>query len=323
MKILAMIVDYKSTDDARHLSVQLAKHAALLKSSFDLKIVHVDNGNVPQVQLSDGQKGLAIECLATGGNRGYAGALNFTIQHYQDHAHRSHDINRPNHAQNYDAYWLLNSDLEIEPDCLDHLVQALTENPQVGAVGPLVYVFKKQNQIWGARGKVSPLSGLTAMTDWKPGGRLPKWSYLPGCTVLIRATAYDQAGGLPEHYQLYFEETEFCIRLQRLGWDLWVARDAIAHHRVDSLKAGIPARHFAYYFIRNNLLFWKNSFGIPIWLQFPRMIYVACREVILPLRRARNWADVGDRLKYLGAGIVDGVLLALNRPLKFENKLFK
>ena len=311
-----MIVDYKSREDAERLSVQLARNSILSKKSvnstdFELRIVHIDNGNTPTVQLSEAQKTHSIECLATGGNLGYAGALNFAIRHYQD---------SPNH---FDAFWLLNSDLKINPDCLRHLVAAMTENPRVGAAGPIVSIFNKQNQVWGARGKVSPLLGMTSMTDWKQGGPLPKWSYLPGCTILIRASAYEAAGGLPEHYQLYFEETEFCIRLKRLGWDIWVANNAIAYHKVDSLKAGIPARHFAYYFIRNNLIFWKNNFSIPFWIQFPRMLFVAGREVILPLRRAKNWEQVWDRLKYLGAGIIDGVLLACNQPLRFENKLFK
>lgn len=159
------------------------------------------------------------------------------------------------------------------------------------------------------------------MTDWK-GGFLPENSYIPGCSLLIRATAFEQAGGLPSHYKLYFEETELCIHLQRIGWKLWVERGATLVHKVDSMKAGIPARHFAYYFTRNNLAFWNKVYGIPWWIQMPRTLYVIFREVLLPLRRANSLHEFLDRLGYTCAGLWDGIFLVLKKKLRFESRLF-
>jgi GT2 family glycosyltransferase len=153
-------------------------------------------------------------------------------------------------------------------------------------------------------------------------GYLPHWSYLPGCSPLIRATAYQEVGGLPVAYKLYYEETELCVRLQKRGWKLWLQRDAVAYHAVFSQRKGIPARHFAYYFIRNNLRFWKTNFGIPVALQLPRTLYVLFREVILPLRRASTLAEFLDRLKCGLAGIWDGVLFARGKAPQFERRLF-
>jgi GT2 family glycosyltransferase len=216
----------------------------------------------------------------------------------------------------------LNSDLEIEPDCLNKLVKTLRENPKVGAVGPVVRIFSRREKVWGARGVVSPWLGTTAMSPWEEG-LLPKWSYIPGCSILVRADAYLQVGKLPEKYKLYYEETEFCIRLQKANWDLWINPDATVYHKVDSMKGRIPARHFAYYFTRNNLSFWKTSFGIPIWVQLPRTLYVICREVILPLRRAKTLSELTDRLKYVACGLIDGLFFALGRPSRFERNLFQ
>jgi GT2 family glycosyltransferase len=211
----------------------------------------------------------------------------------------------------------------VQENCLEKLVAELKLHSNIGAIGPTIKNAQKKDQDWGSRGKVNPAIGMTSMSEWKERGRLPKWSYIPGCSLLTRAQAYDQLGGLPEIYHLYFEETEYCIRLQKANWDLWIEPDAIAIHRVDSLKSGVPARHFAYYFIRNNLTFWKRNFGISIWTQLPRTMYVVLREVILPLRKAHSMTEAWDRFKYACGGFYDGILFYRDQPFYFEKRLFQ
>ena len=319
-RILALIVDYHTTTDAEFLSYQLATHAAATLEAhpglFSIQIVHIDNGNSPPVTLSSRQREFAIQSLTTGKNLGYGGALHFAIQQY------AQSVPAADHAGAYDAYWFLNADLEIDSECLPQLVRVLNQHPAVGAIGPLVREYSRRNRTWGARGKISPWLGTTAMTDWQVSGPLPRWSYIPGCSLLVRAQAYHQVGGLPTQYHLYYEETDFCVQLQRQNWILWVERTAVAYHKVDSMKDRIPARHFAYYFTRNNLLFWKKCFQIPIWFQIPRTLFVLFKEVLLPLRRARSWDLFFDRLKYAKSGMIDGIRLAQGRPLIFEKNLF-
>jgi GT2 family glycosyltransferase len=306
-RVLCIIVDFKSTEEAKKLSLQLAQSST---PSFQITICHFDNGNQPTVGLSSDSAHYAIELFRSPTNLGYAGALNTAIR-------QSEKSSLP-----YDAYWLLNSDLEIDSKCLSKLVEVLDTHPNVGAVGPLIRKAESRESIWGARGSISPFWGMTAMGDWEKGGILPRWSYLPGCSILVRAKAYWEVGGLPELYKLYFEETEFCVQLQKRGWYLWVERSATVYHHVYSLKNGIPARHFAYYFIRNNLVFWKRNFGIPMWIQLPRTLFVALKEVALPLRRASSLKEFLDRLKYLFAGLWDGILFSRKRPVRFERQLF-
>jgi GT2 family glycosyltransferase len=220
----------------------------------------------------------------------------------------------------YDAFWFLNSDLELEKDALPKLVAVLNQNPRVAAVGPRVFKGRSA-RVWGTRGVVNPLLGTTAMTDWPRSGALPRWSYIPGCSLLIRREAYEEVGGLPLEYRMYYEETDLCIRLQRAGWDLWVETDASVYHSVKSMEKGIPARHYAYYFPRNNLYFWNKNFRIPWPLQLPRMGAVVVKELVVPLRRVRSAAELGDRLKCIGAGLFDAVPFVKGKSL-FDHKLF-
>jgi GT2 family glycosyltransferase len=305
-KILSIIVDYKSTEAAERLSLQLTR----LKTSRRMgQVIHFDNGNFPPVSLSQAQIQNGVKYQRSEINLGYGGALNEAIRRLK------------NLGERFDAYWFLNSDLEITPSCLDKLTQVLNLHHEVAAVGPRVLDGRDLSRVWGARGVVSPLLGTTSMKDWK-GGRLPENSYIPGCSLLIRARAFDQVGGLPTHYQLYYEETELCIRLQRQGWRLWVERSALVTHHVDSLRAKFPGRHFTYYFIRNNFIFWRSLFQVPWWLQLPRTLCITFKEVALPLRRSKSLDEFKDRIFCIGGGLWDGICMARKKPVHFERTLF-
>lgn len=144
-RVLAIIVDFKSTADAQALSLQIASQIKPGRG-LDLKILHFDNGNFPKTTLSPAQLANQITYQRSEINLGYAGALNEAV------------LETRKLGKKFDAYWFLNSDLEIETgtNCINKLVQVLNLHPQVGAVGPRVLDARKQGKIWGARGKVSP-----------------------------------------------------------------------------------------------------------------------------------------------------------------------
>jgi GT2 family glycosyltransferase len=305
-RVLALIVDYKAREMAEALSCQIAEGE---RTGFALEVLHIDNGNAEPVALSERQKQKGVRLCRTAGNGGYAFALNEGIRFERAQ------------GREYDAYWFLNPDLTVEPACLSRLVEVLDREPRVGIAGALV--LKGESElVWGARGVVNPVTGLTAMTDWPKSGVLPRWSYIPGCSLLTRAQVYDEVGGLPERYRLYFEETEFCVQAQKRGWELWLERAAVTRHLVQSMEDGIPARHFAYYFARNNLYFWKHNFGIPWALQLPRASFVVMKEIVLPLRRARNLGELSERLSLAAAGLLDGVEFLRERFTRRERRHF-
>jgi GT2 family glycosyltransferase len=98
--------------------------------------------------------------------------------------------------------------------------------------------------------------------------------------------------------------------------------EARAYHHVRSQAARVPAKHFAFYFARNNLYFWKTCFGIPPWLQFPRTLMVVFKELILPLRRARGWRALRENLAWTWAGLRDGFEFLERETTPRERELF-
>ena len=48
--------------------------------------------------------------------------------------------------------------------------------------------------------------------------------------MFVRREAYDSIGLMDEGFFLYFEETDFCLRAQRAGWECWYVPESRVHH---------------------------------------------------------------------------------------------
>jgi len=304
LRVLALVVDFRTSEEAARLSPQVARSDT---AGIDLTVCHVDNGNDTPVSLTEEERRHGIRLVRLPSNGGYGSGIRAAIARAAD--------------EQYDAYWFLNSDLEVENDTLAKLADVLRDDPDVGAVGPTV-IWGRGPRVWGARGVVSPLLGMTAMTPWPQGGELPRWSYIPGCSMLVRRKAYVEAGGIPDRYGMYYEETELSVQLQKAGWSLYVEPDAKVYHAVNSRGAGVPARHHAFYFTRNNLYFWKRNFSIPPLLQLPRTLAVVFKDVVIPLRHASSPAEALDRLRYVGMGLRDAFPFLHQRYTPRERRHF-
>ena len=305
LRVLALIVDFRTSADAARLSRQVARSDT---AGIDLTVCHVDNGNDVPVALTEEEHRHGIRLIRLPSNGGYGSGIRAAIA-------------RAAAGETYDAYWFLNSDLEVESDTLTKLTDVLRDHPEAGAVGPTV-IWGRGPRVWGARGVVSPLLGMTAMTPWPQGGELPHWSYIPGCSMLVRREAYEEVGGIPDRYGMYYEETELSVQLQQAGWSLHVEPDAKVYHGVNSRDAGVPARHHAFYFTRNNLYFWKRNFSIPPLLQLPRTLAVVFKDVVIPLRHARSPAEALDRLRFVGMGLLDAFPFLTHRHTPRERRHF-
>ena len=150
------------------------------------------------------------------------------------------------HAQGQ-CYLVLNSDTEVEPGALAALVGFLETHSEVGAVGAqmvlpggaiqpscatdpgLMAVFWEQTYL----DKLFPRSALTghyAMTDWDYQSAR-QVDQVVGACLCVRREAFTQVGGFDPAYFMYFEDTDFCIRLRQAGWAIWFLPQArILHH---------------------------------------------------------------------------------------------
>ncbi len=131
-------------------------------------------------------------------------------------------------------FMLLNPDTICREGALVGLVRFLDEHPDVGAVGPLVLNPDETLQYSWARFPrlITEIRGIldrridgfktptTAEQVREIGPFATDW--VGGCAMVIRRTAVEQIGLMDESFFMYNEETDWCYRLHKQGWSVWV-----------------------------------------------------------------------------------------------------
>ncbi|MGQ0631417.1 MAG: glycosyltransferase family 2 protein [Sporichthyaceae bacterium] len=246
-RVATVVLNFRETEDTLR-----AVAAVRASAGADPRVIVVNN-SAPDSTHADlvYRLGADVECLASGGNLGYAGGNNVGIRHAL--------TDRP------DFIWLLNPDTEVEPDCLSRLLATGAERPNTGAIGPrLVFPNRRKIQFDGGLvddatfGTPSHLHYGRQVAD-TPAIGPREVDYVNGASILIRRTALEQVGLLPEEYFLYFEETAFCRDLGAAGWRCLVDPRAVTVHHVRS-RPGLPTPYYLYYMTRNRLYFARRYF---------------------------------------------------------------
>lgn len=141
--------------------------------------------------------------------------------------------------------WLLNTDTIVRPGALRTLIEFMQAHPQAGGAGSRLEHMDSTRQASAFRfhslvgefdscislGVVSKL-----MRRWKIAPSLPdeptQFDWLSGASLLVRTQVFREVGLMDEGYFLYYEETDFCRRAQRLGWSFWYLPQSRVVHLV-------------------------------------------------------------------------------------------
>jgi hypothetical protein len=218
------------------------------------EIVVIDNGSADDSVAAVQAAFPSVTLIEAGDNLGFAGGNNLGLERAQ--------------AMHADYALLLNNDTEVAPDCLSQLVEAAEADPKVGVVGPMIYYFAQPELIWSAGGGVDWRWGDTHMIgigepDRGQFGDQPRSvDFVTGCALLIKMPVVEQVGPLDGRFFAYYEENEWCVRVQRAGYKtLHVPKAKVWHKISPDAREATPQVH--YYMIRNRLLFLKLARARP------------------------------------------------------------
>ncbi|MEO0977099.1 MAG: glycosyltransferase family 2 protein [Pseudomonadota bacterium] len=147
---------------------------------------------------------------------------------------------------------LLNSDTVVHGDVLQKSVSYLDEHPSVGAMGcrvlntdgtvqltcsefpTLINLFVMSSGLWKL--KTPRWFGKYLMTDWQRDSERSV-EVISGCYLLVRNKVIREVGALDEHFFFFGEETDWCYRMRKAGWQLMFAPvGEITHHGGGSVK---------------------------------------------------------------------------------------
>ncbi|MFQ5582323.1 MAG: glycosyltransferase family 2 protein [Mariprofundaceae bacterium] len=206
---------------------------------------------------------------------------------------------------------LINPDAWLEKGSLRHMLTEIEQHDDVAVVGPrmirdeqiepsLLYAPRIRD-VW-----FFLLSGMRAfgsggfsgrMADgypWDAGG---EGNHVRGSCMLVRMQAVREAGFLDESFFLYFEETEWCLRMHRHGWRIMLNAHAIAHH-IGKASVRTHGTLPSLEYMRSAILFWHKVYPAPAaWLLRTTLLLMAVTKwLILGVLDRKDT----DRRRWLG-----------------------
>ena len=141
----------------------------------------------------------------------------------------------------FDCIWLLNNDTTVRPDTLGRLL-GCAEQTGAGVVGSTVVHDDRQEVVQCAGGCLyNPLT--TVFRPYLSGTSVqeallekdpPDLDYIFGASLFVRGEVFARCGLLNEEYFLYYEEIDFCKRVQRAGYTLFWCPEAVVRHKGSS-----------------------------------------------------------------------------------------
>jgi N-acetylglucosaminyl-diphospho-decaprenol L-rhamnosyltransferase len=208
-------------------------------STEQCQIVVADNkaGNkTPSIAALAAATG--AEYLPLDENRGYGAAMNAAAS-----------------TLSPDIRWILisNPDVVLAPGAIDRLVEAAEQDARIGSVGPQILtatgqVYPSARSVPSLRNGVGHalFANLWIGNPWSrayrndseqpPRRRDVGW--LSGACVLVRRTAFVEAGGFDADYFMYFEDVDLGYRLGKLGYrNLYEPAAVVTHTGAHSTTA--------------------------------------------------------------------------------------
>lgn len=94
------------------------------------------------------------------------------------------------------------------------------------------------------------------------------YDYLMGSAIMVRREIWNQLNGFDPDFFFYYEETEFCYRIRRLGWELHVVPNAKMVHLHGGSTGGKIGRESVDSFIRlrkGERLFFAKTRSVRYW----------------------------------------------------------
>ncbi len=206
--------------------------------------------------------------------------------------------------------WKLDNDVIVPHDVLRKLVATLEArkstplgavtcqymNAYSGAEEPIGSVFCRGLQRW-----TKVLRAIT-YTQWRMESS--ELVMISGGCCLFPKEVFDHAGLFEERFFLYYDDTEFCMRLHKKGYRFSAAPDACIIHCGSASTNSTPGKRI-YFWVRNLLLLGHTYFdGIEL------AFFHALQVVVFPWRFLRilqlgDGVDLQTTIRMVIAGYVD------------------
>lgn len=167
-------------------------------------------------------------------------------------------VNQGIEAAGYEYLWILNQDIRIRPGCLEALTTCAAKLDRPGVIGPNYVGFDGRPQYPCRRFPryhhlLFELTALACLfrrsrlfNGWKMGDfdhavSMPVEQPM-GAAMLVPQTAVADVGPMDESFGIFFNDVDFCRRLQEAGYVNYYCVDGVIEHYVGGSVSRRKAR---------------------------------------------------------------------------------
>lgn len=237
---------------------------SVFKIAYDnLHVVVMDNGSTDGTpQALRESYGSCIHLIENGENIRYSRGNNAGIRYALE--------------QKADYMVLMNDDVVVHADMVAELVRAAESEPDIGIVGPKIYYFQPDDQIWFAGGLIHLHKGTSEHIGIREKDRgqydqVRDVDYITGCALMAKREVVEKIGLLDPAYLAYYEDSDWCMRARLAGYRMVYVPKAEMWHKISASTGGQVTKYKIYHKLRSGLIFfrrysrWYHVFTIPVF----------------------------------------------------------
>lgn len=187
--------------------------AGISKTNIELELIVVDNGSIEETSKKLERKLSNVKFIYSTTNLGFAGGNNLGIKYAL--------------KSGADYILLINNDATVIEN--NFLINILKTEGDI--VSPLVTYNDRGIKTFDFGGMVDNLFGRNTHLHTPPKS-MP--DYFSGVCLLIKSKVFKKIGLLDDHYFLYYEDADFCLRAKNAGFKLGFCKSASIFHNLST-----------------------------------------------------------------------------------------
>ena len=278
MSVAEIAILTVTTNGAAHLPAYLDALERVTAPAWQLWLV--DNGSVDGSAACVRARFPGATVIENDRNLGFTGACNRALREIL--------------ATDARYVLFLNDDTEVEPGFLEPLVRTANERT---AVAPRTELADRPGMLDDAAGEFDWWRGT-----WKrrllgrPGGPEYARAHSIGTAnlscLLVPTEALREVGLLDDAFFVYYDDTDFCARLRRAGFEIRYEPASIVRHRKGATLGGQMSAFGCYYLTRNRPYLMRKHLGMRPRFAVFLAYYLATRGARMGLWAARGRWDL-------------------------------
>ena len=231
------------------------------------KTVVMDNGSSDDSVAVFQENFPQVHVIENGANLGFAAGNNVGIDYAL--------------SEGADYVFLLNNDTVVDPQILWAFMNAAEKYPNAGMFGSKIYFYGEPEKIWYAGGQWLPDAAKFTHVGWGVVDDGTSWEeikqtdYICGCSLLVKAEVIKKIGTMEPRYFLTYEESDWCYRAKRAGYQCFLVPGSKVWHKISSsFSGGDGAPHQEYFFSRNRLLWIERNTTFIEAIKLYKLIFI-------------------------------------------------